>query len=298
MLNCKIYVDNDNIQFSKYDKIISELFHKYNTITKIFLSLNDLNNLNNLGHIDMSTYDFHVCFSPAKSKNSADISLVIECMEEIHSYDTFIIISNDSDFIPLCKKLRSYNKKCILCYDGHINKSCNKIYNETYDLSHLLKLENDKIQKQKELELQKQKQKEFELQKQKELELQKQKQKELELQKQKEFELRKKKEFELRKQKELELLNKSKQIEINRLNEINRKVKLSQYKKNEVSAVLDIIFDNNINNISFDVVVKIFNKYKLNYVLDIENRKTKLKKFLELYLPNKYYIKNNRIYIK
>ena len=280
MLNCKIYVDNDNIQFSKYDKIISELFHKYNTTTKIFLSLNDLNNLNNLGHIDMSTYDFQVCFSPAKSKNSADISLVIECMEEIHSYDTFIIISNDSDFIPLCKKLRSYNKKCILCYDGHINKSCNKIYNETYDLSHLLKLENDKIQKQKELELQKQKQKE------------------LELQKQKEFELRKKKEFELRKQKELELLNKSKQIEINRLNEINRKVKLSQYKKNEVSAVLDIIFDNNINNISFDVVVKIFNKYKLNYVLDIENRKTKLKKFLELYLPNKYYIKNNRIYIK
>ena len=130
--------------------------------------------------------------------------------------------------------------------------------------------------------------------------MQNQKQKELELQKQKqkEFELRKQKEFELRKQKEFELLNKSKQIEINRLNEINRKVKLSQYKKNEVSAVLDIIFDNNINNISFDGVVKIFNKYKLNYVLDIENRKTKLKKFLELYLPNKYYIKNNRIYIK
>ena len=276
MSNYVIYIDNDNIKFSKYEKIIYNLFSNFNRTTKIFLNENDLINLNNVIKLK---YNIYMCNSPVKSKNSADISLVIECMKDLYTnkYDKFIIISNDTDFIPLCKEIRSNNKKCILCYDGNFNTYLNEIYNETYNLSHLLKIENDKITK----ELEKQKRKEIE------------KQKQIELQKKEELEKQKRKEIE--KQKQIELQN---QLKIKKQNEIKKIEKLTQYKKNEVYSILDIVFSNDINSISFDGIVKIFNKYKFNYGLDVDNRRIKLKKFLELYLPNIYYIKNNNIYIK
>ena len=98
MKNCILYIDYDNIKFSKYDKIIDNLFKIYKSTTKIFINECDLNNLDS---IIKYKYNIFLCNSPAKSKNSNDISLTIECMKDIYSnlYDIFIIISNDTDFI-------------------------------------------------------------------------------------------------------------------------------------------------------------------------------------------------------
>jgi len=116
MKNCVVYIDHDNIKFSKYEKIISSLFGS-NTTIKIFINENELKYIDNLTKIK---YNFFLCNSPVKTKNSTDIRLVIESMKDIYSnkYDKFVIISNDSDFIPLCKEIKSNNKECILCFDG------------------------------------------------------------------------------------------------------------------------------------------------------------------------------------
>ena len=260
MVNCVIYVDNDNIKFSKYDKIISKIFSKYNnTNIKIFLNEIDLNNLDNISKLK---YNIFLCNSPARSKNSADCHIMIECMDDIYSnkYETFIIISNDTDFIPLCKRIRSDNKKCVLCYDGNFNSYLNEIYDETFDLSQLLKLENDK------------------------------KQKALELQKQNEL----KKQQEIIKQEELEKQKKEKEQK-----EIKRIDKLLQYKKNQLSPILEEIFNNDIDHISISQLQKKLDKNKkINYKKDIYGNSVRYKHYLILYISNKYYIKDDNIYMK
>ncbi len=258
MKNCVVYIDHDNIKFSKYEMIISSLFGS-NTTIKIFINENELKNIDNLTKIK---YNFFLCNSPVKTKNSADIRLVIESMKDIYSnkYDKFVIISNDSDFIPLCKEIKSNNKECILCFDGLYHDYLNDIYNKTYDLSHLLKVENDKIKK------------ELDIQKEKELTLKIQREKE---------------------EKE------NKQKEINRINEIKKIERLSQTKKNQLSPILEEIFNDNIIHISISQFQKKLDKKKINYKKDVYGNNIKYKKYLEKYMPNIYIIKkDDNIYLK
>jgi len=262
MKNCVVYIDHDNIKFSKYDKIICELFKSYNTTIKIFINENELKYIDNINKLK---YNLFLCNSPAKTKNSADISLTIECMKDICSnlYDTFIIISNDTDFIPLCKEIKSKNKDCYLCYDGNFNSYLNEIYDKTYNLSYLLKLENDKKQK----ELDTQKQKELDTQKQKELN---------------------KKEKKLKIKLEKDNLEKNKIIQNN---------KLIQKLKNKLDTILNTEFNNDIDLVTFDHIQDIFKNNNIDFRKDIDKNKIKLKKFLEIYISNKYMIKKNKIYI-
>jgi len=258
MKNYVVYIDHDNIKFSKYEMIISSLFGS-NTTIKIFINENELKNIDNLTKIK---YNFFLCNSPAKTKNSADIRLVIESMKDIYSnkYDKFVIISNDSDFIPLCKEIKSNNKECILCFDGLHHDYLNDIYNKTYDLSHLLKVENNKIKK------------ELDIQKEKELKLKIQKEKE---------------------EKE------NKQKEINRINEIKKIERFSQTKKNQLSPILEEIFNNDIDNISINKFKKELDNKNINYKKDVYGNNIKYKKYLETYMPNIYIIKkDDNIYLK
>ena len=103
-MNTVIYIDNDNIKFNKYEKLLMKMFKDHNTIYKIFINELDLSNLDSKYKLK---HNIFLCTSPAKSKNSSDIRIVIECMDDIHSnnYTKFIIISNDTDFIPLCKRI-------------------------------------------------------------------------------------------------------------------------------------------------------------------------------------------------
>ena len=227
MKNCILYIDYDNIKFSKYDKIINNLFKIYKSTTKIFINECDLNNLDS---IIKYKYNIFLCNSPAKSKNSNDISLTIECMKDIYSnlYDIFIIISNDTDFIPLCKEIKSNNKDCYLCFDGNYNDYLNEIYDKTYNLSQLLKLDNNNLEKTKK-------------------------------------------------------------------NQDNKSI---QILKNHLDTILNTEFNYDIDLVTFDRIQKILKNNNIDFRKDIHNNNIKLKKFLELYLPNKYMIKKDKIYLK
>jgi uncharacterized LabA/DUF88 family protein len=152
-MNTVIYIDNDNIKFNKYEKLLMKMFKDHNTIYKIFINESDLSNL------DLRTklkHNIFLCTSPSKYKNSTDISLLIECMDDLHSnnYKKFIIISNDTDFIPLCKRIHKSNNTCELCYDSNFHNYLDEIYDKTYDLSYyekkrLEKLEKERLEKEK-----------------------------------------------------------------------------------------------------------------------------------------------------
>ena len=66
-------------------------------------------------------------------KNSSDIRLVIDAMELLHNspIDIFVIVSSDSDFIPLINKLRSFGKVVIVAgkketTSSNLSKYCDR----------------------------------------------------------------------------------------------------------------------------------------------------------------------------
>ncbi len=65
-------------------------------------------------------------FGFSTHKNAADIQLVIDAVELIHSkpsLEVFAIVSGDGGFSCLAKKLHEYGKIVIGCgYDNHTNK--------------------------------------------------------------------------------------------------------------------------------------------------------------------------------
>ncbi len=314
MKNCVVYIDYDNIKYSKYDKIMSSLFESsYNINIKIFINENDLNNLDPIIKIKNNIF---LC-SPAKNKkNSIDCHIMIECMDDIYSnkYDCHIIISNDTDFIPLAKRIKSENKKCFLCYDNehNFNSYLNDIYDNTYNLSHLLKLENDKkIYNDKNKERLDKERLDKEILDKELLEKERLDKEQLELIEKKASrkqrkELRKKEkeekerleiELKLKIQKDKEEKEK-KQQEINRINEIKIE-RLSQNKKNQLSPILAEIFNNDIDHISINQFQKKLDKKNINYKKDVYGNNIKYKKYLETYMPNIYIIKkDDNIYLK
>ena len=81
-------------------------------------------------------------FNCASGKNAADIALVIDAMELLHSglYDEFAIISSDSDYTPLAIKLRESGVRVVGVGKRHTPESfCNAcdqfIYLETLNSS-------------------------------------------------------------------------------------------------------------------------------------------------------------------
>ena len=72
-------------------------------------------------------------------KNSADITLTIDVMKDLYrnpAIDTFIICSNDSDFVPLCKEIQEHGKRCWLIIDSLKNKNdaIYKIFDKVLDI--------------------------------------------------------------------------------------------------------------------------------------------------------------------
>lgn len=65
--------------------------------------------------LELGIEPVHLFRSSGGSKNSSDIRLAIDAVELLHQspVDTFIIVSSDSDFVPLVSKLRSAGKTVI-----------------------------------------------------------------------------------------------------------------------------------------------------------------------------------------
>ncbi len=65
--------------------------------------------------LELGVEPMHLFHSPASGKNASDIRLAIDAVDLLHgsSIDTFVIVSADSDFVPLVTKLRSTGKTVI-----------------------------------------------------------------------------------------------------------------------------------------------------------------------------------------
>lgn len=66
--------------------------------------------------LDLGIEPIHQYHSNKSGKNSSDIRLVIEAIDLLHSspIDSFVIVSSDSDFVPLVGRLRSAGKSVIV----------------------------------------------------------------------------------------------------------------------------------------------------------------------------------------
>ena len=134
-----VYVDNENMPYQKYEAILEKhlLTHTKVLYYKIFAGIREIAKLDELTRLK---HRFIVCPRPiTRDKNSADIALVIEIMKDLHrnpAINTFIICSNDSDFIPVCKEIHENGKKCWLVIDSYNNSNelLDKIYDKVIDL--------------------------------------------------------------------------------------------------------------------------------------------------------------------
>jgi uncharacterized protein (TIGR00288 family) len=77
----------------------------------------------------------YVFRSPTKRKNTCDIRLTIDAIDLLHTsaIDAFVIVSSDSDFVPLANKLRSSGKKVYIAGDESkvldtLRISCDKYF--------------------------------------------------------------------------------------------------------------------------------------------------------------------------
>jgi hypothetical protein len=134
-----VYVDNENMPYQKYEDILEKhlLTHTKVLYYKIFAGIREIAKLDELTRLK---HRFIVCPRPiTRDKNSADITLVIELMKDLlknPAIETFIICSNDSDFIPVCKEVHENGKKCWLVIDSYNNSNelLDKIYDKVIDL--------------------------------------------------------------------------------------------------------------------------------------------------------------------
>jgi len=134
-----VYVDNENMPYQKYEDILEKhlLTHTKILYYKIFAGIREIAKLDELTRLK---HRFIVCPRPiTRDKNSADITLVIELMKDLlknPAIETFIICSNDSDFIPVCKEVHENGKKCWLVIDSYNNSNelLDKIYDKVIDL--------------------------------------------------------------------------------------------------------------------------------------------------------------------
>ena len=151
-----VYIDNENMPYQKYEDILEKhlLTHTKVLHYKIFAGIREIAKLDELTRLK---HRFIVCARPiTRDKNSADIALVIEIMKDLHrnpAINTFIICSNDSDFIPVCKEIHEAGKQCWLVIDSYNNSNelLDKIYNKVIDLDAEKKTiiqKNEKLKKQ------------------------------------------------------------------------------------------------------------------------------------------------------
>lgn len=65
--------------------------------------------------LELGIEPIHLFHSAGSGKNSSDIRLVIDAIDLLHSspVDTFVVVSADSDFVPLVSRLRSAGKTVI-----------------------------------------------------------------------------------------------------------------------------------------------------------------------------------------
>lgn len=149
-----LYCDNDNIQYKNSCGFIDKLLTNTSILCyKIFGSVTELAKLD---EDCRAKHEYIVCSKPVakggeNKKNGSDIRLCIEVMDDliIHpNIHTVIICSNDTDFIPLCQRIRKTGRHCWLVNDtkntqNKQNEHLEKYYNKVFDINIERKKEED-----------------------------------------------------------------------------------------------------------------------------------------------------------
>lgn len=134
MKNVGIFIDGENISSKKLFHLFEDKLKSFGNIIikKIYCDFFNENNKKWNEIIKVFHFEPIHC-NNIPSKNSSDIKMTIEIMECLFKFphlDIFIIISSDSDFSPLVKKLKEYNKFVICIGESFtpniIKENCNQ----------------------------------------------------------------------------------------------------------------------------------------------------------------------------
>ncbi len=111
-----LLIDADNAPAAKIDFIITELAaHGVVNIRRAYGNWKK----RSLGGWEKKLHEYAIQpiqqFDIIKGKNATDMALVIDAMDMLHTktVDAFCLVSSDSDFTPLCKRLREEGKQVI-----------------------------------------------------------------------------------------------------------------------------------------------------------------------------------------
>ncbi|MBI4298452.1 MAG: NYN domain-containing protein [Chloroflexi bacterium] len=110
-----VLIDFENVGLSP----IQWLFDQISDVGRIIIkrAYADWSVARNLrdGLLELGIEPIHLFHSAGSGKNSSDIRLAIDAVELLHQspVDTFVIVSSDSDFVPLVSKLRAAGKTVI-----------------------------------------------------------------------------------------------------------------------------------------------------------------------------------------
>jgi len=135
-----VYCDNENIPYNKCEELLSKTINKQKGSVlcwKIYAGPREIMKLDEVVRLKHRLILCQRTF--INDKNSADITLTIDVMKDLYrnpAVDTFIICSNDSDFVPLCKEIQEQGKRCWLVIDSLKNKNdaVFKIFDKVLDI--------------------------------------------------------------------------------------------------------------------------------------------------------------------
>jgi len=135
-----VYCDNENIPYHKCEELLAKTINKQkgNVLCwKIYAGAREIMKLDESVRLKHRLIVCQRTF--INDKNSADITLTIDVMKDLYNnraIDTFIICSNDSDFVPLCKEIQEQGKRCWLVIDSLKNKNeaVYKIFDKVLDI--------------------------------------------------------------------------------------------------------------------------------------------------------------------
>ena len=108
-----VLIDFENIGLNTIQKLFEQLAAYGKIALKRAYADWSTANKSNDQILELGIDAVHVLKSAEKGKNACDIRLTVDAIELLFTspIDTFVIVSSDSDFIPLINKLRSSGKK-------------------------------------------------------------------------------------------------------------------------------------------------------------------------------------------
>lgn len=114
--NVAMLIDYENVGLGAIDNLLDELSDVGRVIIRRAYADWSVQRGKQDQLLDLGIEPIHQYHSNKSGKNSSDIRLVIEAIDLLHSspIDTFVVVSSDSDFVPLVGRLRSAGKSVIV----------------------------------------------------------------------------------------------------------------------------------------------------------------------------------------